>query len=174
LSLRDYHAEKLASIEKEGRFAENRRDTSLSWTPQSALKDVFLSHAGPDKEGIIAHLVSALDAAGITHWYDGREIQWGDSLTEKIDDGLRKCRYVVVVLSPAFFGRPWPERELNAALGFEMGSGRTHVLPLLAGSDLEIKQALGRYPLLADKKYVRWLGDPAPIIEALRQRLLLA
>lgn len=170
-TLRDYHAEKVASIEKEGRFAENRRDTSRSWSPKDALKDVFLSHAGPDKEGIMAHLVAALDAAGITHWYDDREIQWGDSLTAKVDEGLRKCRYVVVVLSPVFLGRPWPERELNAALGLEIGSGRTHVLPLLAGSDHEIKRALERYPLLADKKYLRWLGDAGPIVEALQRRL---
>lgn len=173
-SLRDYHAERLASIEKEGRLAENRRELSPSWTPQNALKDVFLCHAGPDKEAILAHLVAALDVAGITHWYDSREIQWGDPLRTKVDEGLRKCRYVVVVLSPAFLGRPWPEHELNSALGLEIGSGRTHVLPLLAGSDPEIKRTLEQYPLLAHKKYLRWLGDPGPIVEALQQRLRLS
>ena len=77
----------------------------------------------------------------------------------------------MVVLTSSFLGRPWPEREFNAALGLEAESGVSRVLPLLAGTDADIEARLERYPLLRDKRYLTWTGDPSGVVSELHQVL---
>ncbi len=148
--------------------------TPIITAKRSNSTDVFICHAGPDKAAIVSPLIDALDSAGVTSWFDANEIFWGDSLTGKISEGLRTSRYVVVLLSPSFLGRAWPERELNATLGSEAHSGRNRVLPLLAGTTEEIRTVLERYPLLADKKYLTWGGSADPVVKAIKDLLDLS
>ena len=51
-----------------------------------------------------------------------------------MNEGLRISQYVIVVFSPAFLGKNWPERELNAVLNMEASIGKVKVLPLLVGT----------------------------------------
>ena len=62
-------------------------------------------------------------------WYDDFTLKVGDSLRRSIDRGLSHSRYGVVVLSPAFFGKDWPERELDGLVAKEVG-GRKVILPV--------------------------------------------
>ena len=82
-------------------------------------KDVFICHASEDKLTIIKPLLAALDKEGITYWYDEAEINWGESIPNKVNEGLRISRYVLVVLSSFFLSKNWPQRELNSALNTE-------------------------------------------------------
>ena len=84
-------------------------------TPAAAdeTRDLFISHAGEDKEEYVRPLAHALQAAGLRVWYDEFELKPGDSLRRSIDRGLRQATIAVVVLSPSFFGKKWPERELD-------------------------------------------------------------
>ena len=75
--------------------------------------DVFISHASEDKDEVVRPLANALREAGLTVWYDEFELRLGDSLRRKIDKGLANSRFGMVVLSRAFFGRGWPEYELD-------------------------------------------------------------
>lgn len=75
--------------------------------------DVFISHASDDKEEVVRPLANAIQAEGLTVWYDEFELRIGDSLRQKIDRGLANSRFGVVILSKAFFGRGWPEYELD-------------------------------------------------------------
>lgn len=75
--------------------------------------DVFISHASEDKNEVVRPLAAALREAGLDVWYDEFELRIGDSLRRKIDKGLGSSRFGVVVLSQAFFGRGWPEYELD-------------------------------------------------------------
>jgi hypothetical protein len=136
-----------------------------------AIRDVFICHASEDKEKIVGPIVEALIHADISVWYDEAEIKWGDSIIQKVNEGLRISRFVIVVLSPSFVKKNWPQRELNAALNIEASTGEVKVLPLLIGSDEERKEILERYPLLNDKKYLPWDGDLGKIVEALLTRL---
>lgn len=116
-------------------------------------RDVFLSHASDDKEQFVRPLARELDRRGITFWLDEAEIRWGDRITQRINDGLVRSRYVVVVLSSNFLGKNWPESELGAALNKENATGQTVVLPLLVG---EGEGVFDHYPLLRDKVYLKW------------------
>lgn len=136
-----------------------------------AIRDIFICHASEDKRGIVGPIVQAFTQAGISVWYDEAEIKWGDSVTQKVNEGLKISRFVIVVLSPSFVKKNWPQRELNAALNIEASTGEVKVLPLLVGSEEEKKEILERYPLLNDKKYLPWDGDLRKIVEALIARL---
>lgn len=52
---------------------------------------MFLCHSSEDKEKL-QRVAAALKEAGIPVWYDEWEIAWGDSLIEKINEGLESCR----------------------------------------------------------------------------------
>jgi TIR domain-containing protein len=138
---------------------------------ETARRDAFICHAGEDKQRVVRPLVETLTKGGITAWFDEAEVRWGDSLTAKVNEGLRISRFVVVVLSPAFIGKDWPERELNAALNIETSTGQVKVLPMLVGTASERATILGRYPLLNDKAYLVWDGTGASALDAIRGRL---
>jgi len=49
---------------------------------------IFVCHASEDKGDVVRPLVVAFTAAGVSCWYDEAEIQWGDSITQKVNEGL--------------------------------------------------------------------------------------
>jgi hypothetical protein len=134
-------------------------------------RDIFVCHASEDKEEIVRPMIESFQQAGITCWYDEAEINWGDSITERVNEGLRISRYVLVVFSRAFTEKQWPQRELNAVLNAEASTGEVKVLPLLVGSNHDVREVLAKYPLLNDKRYLPWDGDLRKIVEALLSRL---
>jgi hypothetical protein len=133
--------------------------------------DVFLCHAGPDKAVVVEPLVAEIKASGISCWYDVHEIRWGQSLSQRISDGLRRSRFVIVVLSESFLGRPWPEKELGAALASEGATGYDRVLPLIVGDTDAVTRILETYPLITDKLYLKWNGDSGTVVKSLRRLL---
>jgi hypothetical protein len=109
--------------------------------------DVFVSHAYADKTGFVRPLAKALKKKGLRVWYDEFTLQVGDSLRASIESGLSQCHYGVVVISPAFFEKDWPQRELNALVGRERG--RKRVLPVWHNIDAEGIRV--HSPVLADR-----------------------
>lgn len=94
--------------------------------------DVFISHSTADKP-YVEPLVKALEAAGISVWFDKNAIEWGDSLRSEIDRGLASCRYGIVVFSKAFLNKKkWTEHELNALFAREE-PGKKVILPIWHG-----------------------------------------
>jgi len=91
--------------------------------------DVFISHASEDKSDFVDAFVAALEARGLKVWYDKLSLEWGGSVRQQIDSGLANSRFGVVVLSPAFVGRYWPQAELDGLLNLEATSGK-RVLPI--------------------------------------------
>jgi hypothetical protein len=91
--------------------------------------DVFISHASEDKENVARPLADALRRTGMKVWLDQQELEIGDSLSEKVDEGLSKSYFGVVILSKAFFLKHWPRREL-AGLRSREEAGRKIILPV--------------------------------------------
>lgn len=89
----------------------------------SAIYDVFISHASDDKKDFVDPLVEKLQDAGIRVWYDTLEMQWGKSLREQIDNGIKHSKFAIIVLSKHFFAKKWPQRELDGILAKETISG---------------------------------------------------
>jgi len=76
-------------------------------------------------------------------------LKMGDSLRRKIDEGLGLSRFGVVILSPNFFDKHWPQRELDGLAARETSSGEKVVLPVWHKVTRE--DVLRYSPPLADK-----------------------
>jgi TIR domain. len=111
--------------------------------------DLFISHASEDKDAIARPLYEALKAHGISVWFDEAELTLGDSLRRKIDDGLARCRYGIVILSPRFLEKEWPQRELDGLVARETVSGQKALLPVW--HELTKEMLLRYSPTLADR-----------------------
>lgn len=112
----------------------------------SADYDVFVSHASEDKAHFVDSFVVALEAHGLRVWYDSNEIRLGDDFRRRMDDGLRRSRFGVVILSPNFF-KYWPEAELSALFNQERVFDQMRILPIRL--DLDHATMTTRSPLLA-------------------------
>ena len=110
--------------------------------------DVFISHASEDKKSFVEPLAKSLRDEHYRVWYDEFSMSPGDSLRRSIDTGLAESAAGLVVLSPNFFEKEWPQRELDALTTQEI-SGKKRVIPIWHGIDRDF---VSRYsPLLADK-----------------------
>src|SRR5207237_5030935 len=69
----------------------------------------------------------------ITVWFDEGTLRIGDSLREKIDEGLAHSRFGIVILSPSFFAKDWPKKELDGLVARENVSGEKVILPIWHG-----------------------------------------
>lgn len=137
----DITAEGWSLLEKESTMKEHRSDNSTY--------DIFISHASEDKDAIARPLYNALVERGISVWFDESVLKLGDSLRRKIDEGLGKCKYGVVILSPSFLSKEWPQRELDGLVARETASGKKAILPIWHEID---RDTLLQYsPTLADK-----------------------
>jgi hypothetical protein len=84
-----------------------------SISSSNQIHDVFISHASEDKDEIVRPLANALINEGLNVWYDEFTLRIGDSLRQKIDQGLAKSRVGLVVLSTDFISKGWTNYELN-------------------------------------------------------------
>jgi hypothetical protein len=110
--------------------------------------DVFLSYAREDRQ-VADELTWALRARGVRVWRDSGALTVGDSLRRSIDAGLTTSRYGVVVLSPDFLAKAWPQRELDGLITRELAEGRKILLPIWHKVDAEGIRAYS--PPLADR-----------------------
>ena len=110
--------------------------------------DVFICHTSEDKAKVVRPLVIALRDAGLSVWYDEFELRIGDSLRRKIDKGLANSRFGVVVLSRTFFGRGWPEYELDGLVTRAV-SGEQVLLPVW--HDVTKREVMDYSSSLADR-----------------------
>ena len=72
----------------------------------------FLSHTSSDKDlvGLVQKKLTQANA-----WYDAVDIENGESIPEKINDGLRNATHYVLFWSEKASKSPWVHAELNAA-----------------------------------------------------------
>lgn len=110
--------------------------------------DAFISHATEDKDALVRPLADALTSAGYRIWYDEFQLRVGDSLRRSIDRGLSASRFGIVILSPSFFSKQWPQYELDGLVSKEM-EGRKVILPIW--HKVSKAEVMGYSPSLADK-----------------------
>lgn len=110
------------------------------------LWDVFISHASEDKTDVALPLAEMLRARGVKVWLDKSEIKVGDSLRDKIDDGLARSRFGIVILSQQFFKKHWTKKEVDGLASLEE-SGQKVILPVW--HKIEKLEVVERSPMLA-------------------------
>lgn len=94
------------------------------------LKGLFISYTHSDKE-FVQRLVSDLEKLQVPVWIDEKEHKLGDSLIERIQEGIDTMDYLAIVLSPESVSSKWVNKELDIAMNQEIEGKRVKVLPLL-------------------------------------------
>ena len=137
--------------EEKKRLAHNR-ETDVILRPSTPIQgdswDLFICHASEDKQDVARPLAEALVSKRLKVWYDEFTLTLGDSLRRKIDEGLANSRLGVVILSPSFFKKEWPQRELDGLTAKDASYGKT-ILPIWHHVDRDY--VLGYSPVLADR-----------------------
>lgn len=114
--------------------------------------DFFISHASEDKPDVASPLYEALTRRGLEVWFDKAELQVGDSLRRKIDQGLSASTFGVVILSASFFAKEWPQKELDGLFARETAASEDDPPVILPIWHRVTKDEVARFsPMLASK-----------------------
>lgn len=125
---------------------------------------IFLSHSSKDKD-FVRRLANDLKSNNVPVWFDEWELQVGDSLNQKISDGISESGWLAVVISINSINSKWVEKELNAAFTTELEKKQVFVLPIVI-EDCEI-------PLfLRDKLFADFRTDYSSGLKTLLKRLI--
>jgi hypothetical protein len=129
--------------EPERRLADQVHQAVTELDPREY--DSFLSYARIDGEEVARELRDELEELGVAVWFDHVSVQPGRSQALQMDQGLRKARSGIALLTPAYLaGRFWTERELGALLG------KSTLIPVLHNvSFADVKEYSGILPDLA-------------------------
>lgn len=133
--------------------------------------DVFVSHAWEDKEGFVDEFVEELEKLDIKVWYDKQRIKWGDSMRGRIDNGLKKSKFGIAVISLDYIadGKYWTKAELDGLFQLESINGKT-LLPIW--HNITKQQVINYSPIIANKKAMTTASMTAEEIAKEMQSLL--
>lgn len=145
-ALPQYQEAPLSSVPS---LVQGQHDTPFGMSDnQDKEYDVFISHASEDKDEVVRPLAVALRQEGLSVWYDEFELKIGDSLRRKIDKGLAKSRFGIVVLSTSFIHKGWTNYELDGIIT-RVVSGEQVLLPIW--HNITKKEVMDFSPSIADK-----------------------
>lgn len=94
------------------------------------MNSIFLCHASEDKP-FVEKLADDLREYGITVWLDKFEIKVGDSLLEKINEGITESGCFAVILSARSVNKPWVKHELQSAFAKKFKDNKFRIIPIL-------------------------------------------
>ena len=126
------------------------------------MANIFISHRSADIAAA-EKLAEELRNAGQTVWLDKWEISLGDSIVQRMQDGLAKADYVVLCYSSHGVSAPWMSREWMATLARQLNGHNVRLIPCrLTGGDPPA--------IIADIKYadlvIDWSGGVQEILQA--------
>jgi hypothetical protein len=91
----------------------------------------FLSHSWQNSD-IATRLAADLREQGVDVWYDKWEIKPGDSLRRKVDEGIERASFFLVLLTPESIGSEWVQVELDAGMVRRI-HGHCKLIPMVLG-----------------------------------------
>lgn len=115
---------------------------------------VFISHASKDTDSV-KKIIPYLNARGVSVWFDELSISFGDSITDKIQEGIVESNMAVFWVTKAFIDSNWCRQEMKSFIK-KMVESNAILLCVLA-DDVQ-KDCLPEF--LQDRKYIRVNGRP--------------
>lgn len=123
--------------------------------------NVFISHNYKDKP-MARKIAKELDKYGIKVWIDESEIRLGDSLIEKIRDGLDHMDFLIALISENSVHSEWVKKELDIAMNKEIDGKKVIAIPILVGK-CELPGFL-KGKLYADMSTSRKYNENIPVL----------
>ena len=94
--------------------------------PNSHPPKAFLSYAFEDS-ALAKRIAVALQSNGIDTWWAEWCMAAGDSIRQRIDEGLGACTHFLVLLTPVSLEKPWVRQEMDAGLVRKLSTGTKFV-----------------------------------------------
>jgi len=127
-------------------------------------KKVFISFSHQDNEFVL-WLKDRLKDLDIDFWYDQSEIGLGESIKEKINEGLNSSSAFILILSHSSKNSDWLRYEMNSALLLNAIKKGISILPIKI-DDSEVPSDLSGY------LYADFFKDREKGLEALKKALV--
>jgi len=123
--------------------------------------DVFLSYSLRDRDWVMG-LVRALSQRGIRVWSGSEVIRPGDSWVNAIDEGIRKSKFIVTIITPESVRSSFLAAELGSALAL-----RKTLIPIVS-KDTPSEELPGPVRL---RRYIP-MNEPDIVAEEIYRRLI--
>jgi len=102
----------------------------ISETTSAERPSVYISYSSKDYDFVL-RLAKDLVENNVNCWLDQWEIKVGDSIPEKIEQGLGNAKLLAVVISLNSLKSKWVEKEWKTKYWDEVNEGKVMVLPVL-------------------------------------------
>ncbi len=137
----------------------------ISMRPLGKKVPVFLSHTSRNKP-IIEDLIPFLNAANLPIWYDDINIDYGESIVKKVQEGIKDSGSVIFWITKEFLKSNWCQIEMEGFL--TRLAGKNDVL-ILAVVDEDVDT--NELPLfISTRKYLRLTKDES--LEQIARKLI--
>jgi len=100
---------------------------------------VFLSYSTVDLE-IAKDISRVLTDLQISHFFDQKDISWGEDVVKGVSENLKSCTHLLVLLSPASLKSSWVTFEIGQASALSKV-----ILPYLTHSSLDVPDFIRSY-----------------------------
>jgi TIR domain len=125
--------------------------------------DIFLCHNRADKEWVrrLAEQIESETFDGkpngrpLRVFFDEWDIEAGGNIVIRINDGLKRARYVAVILSPEMLTADWPALEWTSVVADDPTNRRGRLIPLIVRDGTE--EGSTRVELPAPLKVTNWI-----------------
>lgn len=102
-------------------------------------KDVYICYNGADLEWVkrLAEQIEsetidgAADTRSLSVFFDKWDIEAGQSLIDRMNEGMKSARHVITVLSPEFLSADWPRFEWKHIVAQDPNNSRGRLIPIL-------------------------------------------
>ena len=102
---------------------------------------VFICHSSEDKY-FAKNLVKKLRFNGIDAWYDEYEIQLGDSIIDKINNGLKNTDNGIIIFSSNLFKSKFALNEMNSIIYNYIYDNKYSIIPIILDENIEIPKLI--------------------------------
>lgn len=117
------------------------------------IEKYFIVHASEDKTAVAKPLADVMIFSGADVFYDEYSLRLGDSLFESINRGIADSKIGIIVFSPSFLIKAWPNEELRA-FHAKRTKGECRIIPIYY--DVTPEEVGKAYPLIADNVGINW------------------
>ena len=110
--------------------------------------DVFLSHSSHNKD-VVREIANRLKSDGVKVWFDEWEIEPGDNIPVKIEDGLENSRVLLLFMSAEAFSSDWSQLESHTYRYRDPLNKERRFIPIRL-DDSDIRGSLNQF------RYIDW------------------
>ena len=125
--------------------------------------DVYISYRSTHKQFVVGELLPRLRSAEISVFVDTEQLQGGDIIDKKLEDGVRASRILLIVLTKNYAESPYLQRERELFLELIKDDQRRKIIPIVL-EDGPIPTEINFYFRVDFRRRKNW----KELIEALR------